>query len=130
MTRILSLFCAAWVAVFAAPALAQPSAVHKETLQTQPFPAPPLHSVLVHTTVDPGGTGARHTHPGLELAYVVQGEGLLSIQGRPERRLARGDSFAVPPNTPHSVRNTGRDALVMVSTYVVDAGKPIASPAP
>ena len=41
-----------------------------------------------------------------------------------------GDSFAIPPRTVHSVKNTGGGALTMLSTYVVEQGQPIASPAP
>jgi quercetin dioxygenase-like cupin family protein len=63
------------------------------------------------------------------MAYVVSGEAVLRIKGKSEYALATGDSFSIPRDTVHSVRNTGAGALTLVSTYVVDKGKPIAIPA-
>lgn len=119
---------AALALVWASGASAQASAVHKTTLQTNDFPGGGRHSVLVHTEVDPHEEVAPHTHPGLEMAYVERGRALVRIRGRPDETLTAGGSFAVPPATPHSVRNLGRVALVIVSTYVVDSSQPIASP--
>jgi quercetin dioxygenase-like cupin family protein len=115
---------------FAAGAGAQSSPVHKTTLQDQPFPAPVYHTVTVRTLVDGGGLVPRHTHPGLEMGYVLQGRATLMIQGQPPRPLVAGDSFAIPARTIHSVRNDAPATLIMLSTYVVEQGQPIASPAP
>jgi quercetin dioxygenase-like cupin family protein len=109
---------------------AQPNAVHKTTLQDQPFPPPHYHTATVRTVVDPGGEVAPHTHPGIEMGYVLDGRAVLKVVGRPPRSLSAGDSFSVPPRTVHSVANAGSGALTVLSTYVVEAGQPIASPAP
>jgi quercetin dioxygenase-like cupin family protein len=108
---------------------AQPSAVHKVTLQTQAFPGPTYHTVTVRTAIDRGGEVAPHTHPGAEMAYVLKGQGRLKVAGGAGQALKAGVSFAIPPGTAHSVRNTGAGQLVIVSTYVVDKSKPIATPA-
>jgi quercetin dioxygenase-like cupin family protein len=111
-------------------ASAQPGAVHKTTLQDQPYPPPKHHTVTVRTVVDAGGLVAPHTHPGLEMGYVLKGQAELRVAGQRPRVLYDGDSFAIPPRTVHSVKNTGGGALTMLSTYVVEQGQPIASPAP
>jgi quercetin dioxygenase-like cupin family protein len=103
--------------------------VHKTTLQTQEFPGRGEHTVTVRTVVDTGGGVSRHTHPGIEMAYVVSGVGRVKIEGRPDQDLHEGDSFAVPPRIPHEMLNTGSGPLTVVSTYVVDPAQPIASPA-
>ena len=122
---------AALAAITLAPAAsAQPGAVHKTTLQDQPFPPPKYHTVTVRTVVDAGGLVAPHTHPGLEMGYVLKGQAELKVAGQTARTLYDGDSFAIPARTIHSVKNTGPGALTMVSTYVVERGQPIASPAP
>jgi quercetin dioxygenase-like cupin family protein len=108
---------------------AQPSAVHKTTLQDQPFPSPRFHTVTVRTVVDPNGEVAPHTHPGIETGYVLQGQAELDVSGLPPRSLSVGDSFSIPTQTVHSVTNTGTGVLTMLSTYVVEIGQPIASPA-
>ena len=42
--------------------------------------------------------------------------------------LAPGDGFQIPPRTPHGGKN-GPAKTVLVGTYVVEKGKPLASPA-
>ncbi len=117
-------------AAFALAAVAQPSAIHKTTLQDQPFPPPTYHSVTVRTVVDSGGLVAPHTHPGAEMAYVVAGKALVTIKGEAPRPIGAGGSFSVPARVVHSVRNVGPGPLTLVSTYVVEVGQPIATPAP
>jgi quercetin dioxygenase-like cupin family protein len=72
----------------------------------------------------------RHTHPGIESGYVVSGGIELPIQGQPTRMLKPGDGFQVPVATPHAGAKNGPVKTVVVSTYVVEKGKPLASPAP
>lgn len=127
----------AWPSIIAAALLslaslagAQPDAVHKTTLQDQPFPPPTYHTATVRTVVDPGGEVVPHTHPGLEMGYVLAGKAVLQVAGSPPRSLSAGDSFSIPARRVHSVRNAGPGPLTMLSTYVVEKGQPIASPAP
>jgi len=120
----------ALAAMIGASALAQPSAVHKTTLQSVPFPEPTYNTVTVRALVDHGGMVMRHTHPGLEMAYIVDGQAVVKIMGRPDQTVPAGGSFAVPAGTPHSVQNVGPGTLTILSTYVVDKSKPILTPAP
>ena len=117
------------VAPLSPPVVAQPDAIHKNTLQEQPFPAPIYHTVTVKTVVDHGGLVDSHTHPGIEMAYIADGHAEVTIKGNAPLSLGAGDSFSVPAGIVHSVRNDGPGALTIVSTYVVEKDKPIASPA-
>jgi quercetin dioxygenase-like cupin family protein len=85
-------------------------------------------TVSARVEIDPGAEVARHTHPGIESGYVVEGALELAIDGQDARVLAAGDSFQVPTRVPHGAKNGDRKAVV-VSTYVVEKGKPLASPA-
>ena len=76
-----------------------------------------------------GVTVARHTHPGIESAYIIEGGLELPIEGQPTRALKPGDGFVVPPNTPHAGGKNGDKKTKIASTYVVEKGKPLASPA-
>jgi quercetin dioxygenase-like cupin family protein len=106
------------------------SQLQRSTLQDQPFPGGRNHTVLIRTTIARGGEAAPHTHPGLEMAYILEGDAMLRMAGEPDRRLRSGDSFAAPPGTVHSVRNLSfARPLTIVSTYVVDRNQPLASPA-
>lgn len=120
---------AAAILMLAPAAQAQPQPVQKTTLQDQGFPGRPNHTVLVKTVIARGATVAPHTHPGVEMAYVASGVAQLTMAGQGQRTLRPGDSFSAPPGVVHSVRNTGPGPLTIVSTYVVDRNKPIASPA-
>jgi quercetin dioxygenase-like cupin family protein len=131
MTRLMLFPCTAAIlalVVMNCSATAQQSAVHRTTLQQEEFPSP-LHTVTVRTLVDPLGEVRPHTHPGVEMAYIVSGTASVTIAGQGEKIVKEGGSFAVPPNTVHSVKNTTNAPLVLISTYVVDPSKPIAQAA-
>ena len=110
-------------------AFAQASAVHRAPLEEQAYPSG-YHSVTVKTTVDKGGTVLPHTHPGIEMSYLLEGQGLLKIAGQPDRTVKAGDSFAIPAVAVHSLVNTGPGAITIITTYVLEQGKPLATPAP
>jgi quercetin dioxygenase-like cupin family protein len=86
-------------------------------------------TIIVEAEIEAGVTIARHTHPGIESAYVVEGGLDLPIEGQPIRTLKPGDGFVVPPNTPHAGGKNGDQKTKIASTYVVEKGKPLASPA-
>ena len=122
---------ATWAAVLvavASGAAATPPVVRKTTLEDQPFPAP-YHTTTVRTVIAAGGDVPPHTHPGLEMAYVLYGTASVTVAGQAPVTLRAGYSMAIPEGRVHSVHNAGRGALAIVSTYVVRAGEPIATPA-
>ncbi len=118
------------LAILAEPAVPQPSAMHRTTLQDVPFPSPTYHTVTVKAEIDAGGEVPSHTHPGIEMAYVVSGRAILVIKGQRDRPLAAGDSFSIPQGEVHAVKNAGTGTLTLVSTYVVEKGQPLLLPAP
>lgn len=127
-----SLLCAALMGVgFTVPAEAQeaPAPFRRLPMQEEAYP-PPQHKTHMFTLeMRPGGVVPRHTHPGTEMAYVIEGEGDLEVQGQPERRVKAGESYHVPGGVPHALRN-GNAPLRAIVFYVVDKDKPLASPAP
>ena len=109
---------------------AQERAFTRKTLQTVDFPRDNYVTESVFVTIAPGGSVGRHTHPGVEMGYVIAGAGTLSIDGQPVRLIRAGDSFAIPEGVVHALRNTGDQPEQVVSTYVVEKNKPLATPAP
>lgn len=71
----------------------------------------------------------RHTHPGTELGYILDGSGTLNIEGEPPHELKPGDSYMVSAGKPHDGK-AGPNGLKFVGVYVVEKDKPLASPAP
>jgi quercetin dioxygenase-like cupin family protein len=115
----------------AQPAAAQPSPLKRTVLQTKPLTSAPGHDgILVLAELAVGGSAPRHMHPGEEFVYVLQGTGTFDMQGQPTLTIQAGDSFVIPANTPHVAKNTGNVPVKLLSTYVLESGKPLAIPVP
>ena len=91
-------------------------------------PVDGYEAVNVRVDLAPGTVVARHTHPGIESSYVVEGGLELSVDGQGARTFKAGDGFQVPMRVPHSGKNGDKPTILAV-TYVVEKGKPLASPA-
>jgi quercetin dioxygenase-like cupin family protein len=105
------------------------SGVSRKILSQMDGPVPGYVTVNVEAEIEPGVTIGRHTHPGIESGYVLEGGLDLPIQGQPTRTLKPGDGFQVPPETPHAGGKNGDKKTRIALTYVVEKGKPLASPA-
>lgn len=120
------------VAGFAATAIgdaqAQTPGLKRTILQKMEFPDNYV-TITALVEIDPSAAVARHTHPGIETVYVLDGEFELAVKGDPARKLKTGDSFHVLREVPHGARNGDKPTRLLV-TYVVDKDKPLASPAP
>jgi quercetin dioxygenase-like cupin family protein len=107
-----------------------PSAIKRTPLQDVDFPSG-YHVVTVIAEVAAGTASAgRHTHPGVDTGYVLEGEGTLKVEGKPDQALKQGDSYQVPPGIPHDVSVAPGKPLKLLAIYIVEKGKPVASAAP
>lgn len=79
--------------------------------------------------VEAGVEVARHTHPGTESSTLLEGQAELYIKGQPNKTMTSGNMYLIPASTPHGVRKITTPLKIAI-TYVVEKGKPIASPAP
>jgi len=83
--------------------------------------------VQVLTEIPVGVESGWHTHPGEEVGYILAGTLEMRVGGRPTLTLNKGDGFLMPPGTPHNALDLGPDTGQMLSTYIVEDGKPLAS---
>lgn len=97
-------------------------------LQDQPLSIKDRHAVMSRSEFQPGASSGRHTHPGEELGLVLEGSLELTIEGKAPQRLKAGDVIFMPPNTIHDAKNVGTGPLRVVSTYILEVGKPLATP--
>jgi quercetin dioxygenase-like cupin family protein len=109
--------------------LAPTPGVTRKVLSSMDGPMPGYMTIIVETQIEPGVAIARHTHPGIETGFVVEGSFDLPIEGQPTRALGPGDAFQVPTGTPHAGGKPMSTRVTAVSTYVVEKGKPLTSPA-
>jgi quercetin dioxygenase-like cupin family protein len=103
--------------------------VTRKILSKTDGPAPGFETLLVEAIIEAGVAVGRHTHPGVESAYVLEGGFELPIQGQETRTLKAGDAFQIPPETPHAGGKAGTAKSRILITYVVQKDKPLASPA-
>ena len=103
--------------------------VTRKILSQMDGPMPGYVTVNVEAEKEPGVLVARHTQPGIESGYVLEGGLDLPIQGQPTLTMNPGDGFQVPPESPHAGSKNGDKKTRVAITYVVEKGKPLASPA-
>jgi quercetin dioxygenase-like cupin family protein len=117
------------VIAFASVALAQQGGIKRTPLHRIEFPEGYV-TVTGIAEIQPGGTAGRHTHPGIETGYLLEGEADLIVAGKPDQHLKAGDSYEIPAGVVHDAKVHGDKPLKVLGVYVVDRTKPLASPAP
>src|SRR5882672_7745779 len=106
---------------------AQAPGFTRKMLQDQNLSVAERHAVQALAEFVPGGEAGRHTHPGEELGYVVEGTLQLLVDGQPPKTLKAGEVFFVPAGAVHDGKNVGKGKAVVLATYVVEKGKPVAT---
>lgn len=82
---------------------------------------------VVQTRVDfaPGAASPKHSHPGEEIAYVLEGTLEYQIEGRAPVTLQAGQSLFIPAGANHIARNVGSGKSSELATYLVSKGIPL-----
>ena len=106
-------------------ARAQQSSTTRTDLQRHDLSAPGREAVQAIVGFDQGVVAPRHTHPGEEIIYVLEGTLEYQVEGQPPKTLKAGDVLFIPARTIHSARNVGTDHAAELATYVVEKGKPL-----
>ena len=121
----------ACAAIAAASLFAQTAAppFKRTVLQQGDLSVPGREVVQASVEFQPGGTPGRHTHPGEEVGYVLDGTVKVEIDGKPAMTLGAGQVFLIPAGTIHNATNIGTSNARLVATYIVEKGKPLATPA-
>jgi quercetin dioxygenase-like cupin family protein len=96
-------------------------------LQDQDLSVKDRHGVMSRSEFQPGATSGRHFHPGEEFGYVLEGTLELTVDGKPAQRLKAGDIIFMPAGAIHEAKNVGTGTLKVLSTYVLEKGKPVAT---
>lgn len=109
---------------------AQASGLTRTLVLKADMSVPGREAVVARVEVAPGGKAGRHTHPGDEISYVLEGEAQLLIDGQPPKTVKAGESFVIPAGVVHDAHNTSTAPTKLVGVFVVEKGKPLASPAP
>ena len=107
---------------------AQVSPFKRAILQCADVPGTNLELILATVDIAPAARAGRHTHPGMTMAYVVDGDFWLHVDGRPEQILHAGECTSNPDRAIHDEGALDKPVRLH-AVYVVEKGKPLASPA-
>jgi quercetin dioxygenase-like cupin family protein len=99
--------------------------VERSDLLRHDLSAPGREIIQALVKFAPGVTAPRHSHPGEELVYVVEGTLEYALEGKPPVTLETGDVLFIPYGTTHAVRNVGSGNASELATYIVEKGKPL-----
>ena len=126
MSKVLAIACITVLAISAA-AVAQQTGIKRTVIRTFDYP-PGYTTITGIVELAPNTCSGRHTHPGIDSGYVMEGDFVLKIDGKPEQTFKVGDSYQTLPQEPHDACSVSGNKLL--DTWVMEKGKPLASPAP
>jgi quercetin dioxygenase-like cupin family protein len=107
---------------------AQQPGLRRTDLQRHDLSVPGREVVQARVELDPGVVSSRHTHPGEEIVYVLEGSLEYRVEGKPPVTLEAGDVLFIPAGTIHAAKNVGRGKGAELATYLVEKGKPLVVP--
>jgi quercetin dioxygenase-like cupin family protein len=124
MAVVATVICASgWVLHVAR---AQQAGTKRIDLQRHDLSVPGREVIQTIVELDPGVTSSRHTHPGEEIIYVLEGAPLeYQVEGKPAVTLKPGDVLFIPAGTVHAAKNVGTRKGAELATYIVEKGKPL-----
>lgn len=108
-------------------AVNQTANIKRTPLQKFDVPGTNYETVIGMAEIVPNVLIGKHTHPGPESGYMIDGEMTLLVDGQPPLEVKTGQSYKVPPGAVHDAK-TGAKGAKVLATYVVEKGKPLASP--
>jgi quercetin dioxygenase-like cupin family protein len=106
-------------------AQAQQAGTKRTDLQRHDLSIPGREAIQVRVDIGPGEVAPRHTHPGEEIIYVLEGTLEYDVEGKPPVTLKAGEVLFIPYGTVHSAKNVGSVNAAELATYVVEKDKPL-----
>lgn len=110
-------------------AAAHQPGVRRTPLQRHDLSATGREVVQVRVDLAPGVEFGRHSHPGEEIVYVIEGSLEYHVEGKPPVTLRAGEVLFIPAETIHAAKNVGSSNGAELATYIVQKGKPLVVPA-
>lgn len=111
------------------PSPVQPSPVKRTPLGKVDVPGSNYEVVFGITELAGGFKTGRHSHPGLVIAYVAEGEFWYLVDGEVERIYKVGESFQLSHSAVHNEGAAGSSSVKVMAVFVVEKGKPLVQPA-
>ncbi len=105
------------------PAASQQEKIKRIELQRHDLSTPGQETVQARIEFEPGAAFGKHSHPGEEVIYVLEGLFEYEVEGKPAVKLEAGDVLFIPAGTIHAAKNVGSTTAAELATYIVEKGK-------
>ncbi|MBS0516330.1 MAG: cupin domain-containing protein [Proteobacteria bacterium] len=102
--------------------------IQRQILLKDDLSIPGHEGVMVRVEIPPGAAEGYHTHPADVYAFLLEGEVVQELAGKPTVTLKAGDVFHVPANTVHQATNKGSVPAKIAVVFVAEKGKPLTTP--
>ena len=103
--------------------------IKRTDLQRNDLSVPGREVVQVRVDIPAGMAFPRHSHPGEEVVYMLEGQLEYQLDGKPAVTLKPGEVLFIPAGTVHAVKNVAASNGAELATYIVEKGKPLLMPA-
>jgi quercetin dioxygenase-like cupin family protein len=105
--------------------------INTTNMDWKPHPNPDCKGAFVKLIIDastdenlktlvvklqPGGEIPLHTHPTLELFYIMEGEGIVTINDT-EQKVTPGDAIYAPTGSVHGIRNESSEDVYFIANF-------------
>ena len=105
--------------------MAQQPGIRRTQLQRHDLSISGREVIQTRIDFDPGETFGKHSHPGEEIIYVIEGVFEYQVEARAPVTLKAGDVLFIPAGAIHSAKNIGSGNAAELATYIVEKGKPL-----
>ena len=110
MSKVLAIASITVLAI-SASAIAQQTGIKRTVIRTFDYP-PGYTTITGIVELAPNTCSGRHTHPGIDSGYVMEGDFVLKIDGKPEQTFKVGDSYQTLPQEPHDACSVSGNKLI------------------
>jgi quercetin dioxygenase-like cupin family protein len=125
MKTIRTIAAAALIAASALALHAQQAGITRTDLVRHDLSVPGRETIQVRVDFAPGAAFGMHSHPGEEIAFVLEGTLEYQFEGEAPVTLKAGETLFIPAGTVHAARNVGAGNAAELATYIVEKGKPL-----
>ncbi|MDM0069984.1 cupin domain-containing protein [Variovorax sp. J31P207] len=117
-------------ASFATFADSQSPEIGRTELMRRDLGDPGREVIQVRVDFSRGAAFPRHSHPGVEVAFVLEGSLEYQFDGKPPVTLKAGESLFIPAGAIHSAKNVDEGRSSELATYIVEKARPLVKTAP
>lgn len=104
---------------------AQQSGIKRTDLQKHDLSVPGYETVQAKIDFDAHSAFGKHSHPGEEVIYVLEGSLEYEVEGKGTVTLKAGEVLFIPAGIVHAARNNTNAKASELATYIVEKGKPV-----